>query len=43
LTPKKKIKNIRSAKKKLYNFPVILGIQKKNPAKTDETAPIDNT
>jgi len=37
------MKNIRSAKKKLYNFPVILGIQKKKPANTEDTAPIDNT
>ena len=42
-TPIKKIKKIKSAKKKSYTLLVILGIQKKKPAKTEETAPIDKT
>jgi len=43
LTPKKKKKKIKSAMKKSYTQLVILGIQKKKPANTEETAPIDNT
>jgi hypothetical protein len=42
-TPKKKRKKSKSAKKKSYTHPVILGNQKKKPAKTEETAPIDKT
>jgi hypothetical protein len=41
--PEKEKKKIKSAMKKSYTQLVILGIQKKKPANTEETAPIDNT